>query len=353
MIHYRHVFRLIRRDFRMGPRSPVFVWALVYPFVITVLIKGTFGGLFAPEPRLGILDEGESRITSRAEELTGISLTRCRDLSQLKKMVTENDLDAGLFLRKGFDRDVLSGRKPLLEFWVGGESLASNRIILAMTTLDLIRGVEGRAPPVRVVVHSSGEGDGLSLTARLIPSMVIFSLLIAGIMVPAFGLVQEREDRTLAALLVTPVRMPEVLAAKGGIGLILALLTSLLTLLLNGAAGSRPFLLCLALFLAAFMAAEIGLLFGLCATGIKGLFTLAKTVNIIILAPVVFYLFPDWPQWIAKLFPTYWIINPVFELAVHPGESSEVGMDLVVTAAMLACLIFPIKMLSAKRMGEG
>ncbi len=353
MIRFRHVFKLIKKDLRMGPRSPVFLWALIYPFVITVLVRGIFGGLFAPEPRLGILDEGGSLVASRARELVGISLTRCRDLPRLKKMVLENDLDAGLLLKKGFDRAVLSGQKPLLQFWIGGESLAANRIILAMTTLDLIRGVEGKAPPVRVVVHTTGEGGGLPLTMRLIPFIVLFSLLIAGVLVPAFGLVQEREDRTLEALLVTPVRFSEVLAAKGGVGLILGFLMGLLTLLLNGATGSHPATLCLVLFLAAFMAVEIGLLFGLSATGVKSLFTLVKTVNIIILAPVVFFIFPDWPQWIAKLFPTYWIIHPVFELAVNQGELSMIHTELVVAAAFLVCLAFPIKILSAKQKGRG
>jgi ABC-2 type transport system permease protein len=346
-----HVFRLIRKDLHMGPRSPVFVWALIFPFVITLVVRGIFGGLLAPEPRLGIVDEGRSLIALRAQELDGIALTRCRDLPQLKQRVADNDLDAGLFLKKGFDRAVVSGEKPLLEFWISGQSLASHRIVLAMATMDLIRGVEGKKPPVKVVVHTTGENDGLPLAARLIPFMVLFSLLIAGVLVTAFGLVQERENRTLEALLVTPIRFSEILAAKAGIGLILGVLMSLLTLLLNNAVGSHPFLLSLVLFLAALMAVEIGLMFGLTATNVKGLFTLMKTVNMVILAPVIFFIFPHWPQWIAKIFPTYWIIRPVFEMAVSQGGLSEISVDLTVTVAIVTFLILPIRVLSAKRRG--
>ncbi len=343
-----NVFRLLRKDLRMGPRSPIFIWALIYPFVITLVVRGIFGGLFTPEPRLGIVDEGRSRVALRAQELDGIALTRCRDLPQLKQRVADNDLDAGLFLKKGFDRAVVSGRKPLLEFWISGQSLASQRIMLAMTTMDLIREVEGKPPPVKVVVNTTAENDELPLTARLIPFMVLFSLLIAGVLVTAFGLVQEREDKTLEALLVTPIRFSEVLAAKAGIGLILALLMSLLTLLLNNAVGSHPLMLSLILFLAALMAVEIGLIFGLTATHIKGLFTLMKTVNMIILAPVIFFIFPHWPQWIAKIFPTYWIIHPVFEMAVIQGGLSKISVDLTVTVAIVTLLILPIRMLSLK-----
>ena len=346
-----HVFRLVRKDLHMGPRSPIFVWALIYPFVITLIVRGIFGGLLAPEPRLGIVDEGRSLIAVRAQELDGIALTRCRDLIQLKQRVADNDLDAGLFLKKGFDRAVVSGEKPLLEFWIGGQSPAAHRIVLAMTTLDLIREVEGKPPPVQVVVHTTGENAELPLAARLIPFMVLFSLLIAGVLVTAFGLVQEREDKTLAALQVTPIRFSEILAAKAGIGLILGVLMSLLTLLLNNAVGSHPLMLCLVLLLAAFMAVEIGLIFGLIATNIKGLFTLGKTVNMFILAPVLFFIFPHWPQWIAKIFPTYWVIHPVFEMAVIQGELSKISVDLTVTVAIVTLLILPIWVLSAKRRG--
>jgi len=41
-----------------------------------------------------------------------------------------------------------------------------------------------------------------------------------------------------------------------------------------------------------------------------------KSLNIILFAPAIFYVFPDWPQWIAQLFPTYWVINPIFALAI-------------------------------------
>ena len=346
-----HVFKLIHKDLRMGPRSPNFIWALLYPFVITLVVRGIFGGLLAPEPRLGIVDEGRSLVALRVQELDWITHTRCRDLPQLKQRVADNDLDAGLFLKKGFDQAVVLGEKPLLEFWISGQSSASHKIILAMTTLDLIREVEGKPPPVQVVLHTTGENNKLPITARLIPFMVLFSLLIAGVLVTAFGLVQEREDKTLEALLVTPIRFSEILAAKAGIGLILALLMSLLTLFLNNAIGSHLLMLCLVLFLAAFMAVEIGLIFGLIATHIKGLFTLVKPVNIFILAPVIFFIFPHWPQWIAKIFPTYWIIHPVFEMAVSQGRLPKISVDLTVTVAIIILLILPIRMLSVKRRG--
>ena len=340
--------KVMLKDLRMGPRSPLFLWAIIYPFVITLVVQVLFGSLFEPKPRLGIVDAGQSRITSRVKEMEGIHFAQLHSIAELKKRVADNDLDAGLFLKNGFDKALTAGKKPLLEFWVGGESLASNRIILAITTLDLIRELEGKVPPVHVEIRTLGRDDALPISSRLIPFMVLFSLLISGILVTSFGLVQEREGKTIDAVLVTPIRLSEVFAAKAGIGLILAVLTAFLTLILNGVMGSNLHVLLLGLFIAAMMAVELGLIFGAAVSDISTLFTLIKTLNIIILGPVIFYIFPDWPRWIAKIFPTYWIINPIFEITIKNVGLKDVLFDLSLALGFIVVLIIPVIVLSTR-----
>ena len=157
------------------------------PFLITFVIQVAFGSLFDPQPRLGIFDEGASTITTSVGAMEGIELTLVDDAVALRSQVEANDLDAGLVLPAGFDDAVRSGARPPLEFYVGGESLASNRIILAVTTLDLVRAVEGKTPPVDVAVVTVGS-DALPLTTRMVPFIVMYSLLIAGVRTPAADL---------------------------------------------------------------------------------------------------------------------------------------------------------------------
>ena len=76
------------------------------------------------------------------------------------------------------DEAVLAGEQPELQFFVGGESLASNRLILAVTTLDAVRTVGGSTPPVDVPVESTGD-PLLPMSSRMMPRLVLFALLIA------------------------------------------------------------------------------------------------------------------------------------------------------------------------------
>lgn len=337
----RRILRIVGKDLHLGPRSPVFLWVLVLPLLITFVVQVAFGTLFDPQPRLGVVDEGSSSVAAAARDLDGVRVVTYDDAEALRRSVEANDLDAGLVLPEGFDEAVRSGARPPLEFFVGGESLASNRIILAVTAIDLIRGVEGSAPPVDVAIVTIGD-EVLPLSERLVPFVAVYALLIAGVFLPSFSLADERERRTLQALLVSPTKLSEVVAAKGIVGFGLAVPMAIVTLWLNGALTARTGALVAVLVVAALMLTEIGLIYGMASKGVTGVFTLIKGTGVILLAPTLFYIFPSWPQWIARLFPTYWVIDPVRAVTIDGARLADVAGDLAIALAVIAVLVLPV-----------
>lgn len=345
----KRAFKVFIKDLQLGPRSPIFLWAIILPFVLTFLIQIVFGGLFEAKPRLGIVDKGSSEITESVKKMEEIEVTIIESTDKLKDMVRNNNLDAGLILKEGFDEEIRAGNKPELEFYISGESLASDRIILAVSTLDLVREVEGSPPPVEVVVEQIGEGAPLPIAKRLVPLILMYALIAAGALVPAFNLVEEREQKTLDAALVTPLKMSEMLFAKSSLGFTLAMLMSVATLALNNALGNQPLALLLSLAVGALMCAEFGLILATSSTDTKTLFGLFKSLGILILAPVIFYIFPEWPRWIAKLFPTYWFLNPIFEISFKGFTLGDIWFELLI--ALLICVVLlPFIILLGRRM---
>lgn len=338
---------VLGKDLRLGPRSPVFLWVLVLPLLITLVLQVVFGDLFDPSPRLGIVDEGASVVTEQAERLDGIEVTRVDSVETLTGMVEGGDLDAGLVLSAGFDEEVRAGSRPPLRFYVGGDSLASDRVILGITTIELIRAVEGASPPVDVQVVTLGQA-GQPISVRLVPFIVMYSLLIAGVFLPSFSLADEREKHTLQALVVTPVRLTEVVTAKGILGFLLAVAMAVVTLWLNGALSAQPLALAVVLVTAGILLVEIGLIYGTAAKDVTGVFTLIKGTGIILLGPAVFYIFPDWPQWIAKIFPTYWVIDPVYQVTINGAGLGDVWGELLIALGVVALLALVVARLTGR-----
>lgn len=349
------IWRILRKELALGPRSPFFSYTLILPVAMTLIFQVAFGSLFEPKPRMGIVDDGSSAITAAIEQMDGIELTIFEDAADLTAAVEANDVDAGLVLPAGFDGAVAAGERPDLTFYISGESYASNRIILSVTTIDLIRDIEGAEAPVTVDVVSYGD-EGLPTNVRLIPVVVFYALVMAGVFVPGSSLVEEKEHGTLVAMLVTPARSGEILAAKWALGVLLATVMSVFTLALNGALGARPFEVLLVIVIAALMTSTIGLLIGVVAKDSTVFFGLVKGLGIFLFAPVAFYLFPDWPQWIAMLFPLYWIIEPIWQVSVMGASVTSVWAELAVALAITAAVGVAVAVLSrtmrARLIGE-
>jgi ABC-2 type transport system permease protein len=334
--------QLLAKDLRLGPRSPVFLFAVAMPVLITVLVSAVFGNLLDPSPRLGIVDRGASQVTTAALALEGIDVAVVDDVSDLRSMVEAHELDAGVVLPAGFDEAVASGDPPPLEFFVSGSSLASTRIVLAATTLDLVTRSAGTEPGVLVTVSQLGDADFVPIGDRLLPLMVAYAVMIAGLFLPAASLVEERGSGTLGAVLVSPARLGDVLAAKGSLGAALAIAMGMVTLALNRAFAGNAGGLALALAIGSVMMAELGLLLGCWATDTNTLFTAIKGGGIVIFLPVIFVLWPGLPQWIPRLVPTYYFLQPIYEISVLGAGLGDVVVELGIAAVTCVALLVPV-----------
>jgi ABC-2 type transport system permease protein len=339
---------IISKELRMSPRSPMLLYVIIMPVLITFFLQVVLLTLFESKPRLGIADLGESEITAGMREREGIDITFAASEPELLKLVENHNVDAGFVLQEGFDAAVRSGERPEFKFYLSGESLASNRVVLAFTALDQVREIESRTPPVDVVLNRPGAGEVLPIGRRLVPSVLMFVLIGVGIFFPSSMIVAEREQGTLSAILVTPVKMSEVLLSKAMIGFVLVIIMSYLTLAMNGALGGRPLALLVSIAVAATVCIEIGLIYGTLVKDAKSLYTLVKSLNVFLVGPVIFYLFPDWPQWIAKIFPTYWIIDPIFQISIREASLSDVWGHLAVALGIGAVLFLPIQFLGRR-----
>jgi ABC-2 type transport system permease protein len=339
---------ILRKDLRLGPRSPILLWALVVPLLMTLLVRGVFGGLFDDDPRVGVVDLGGSALVAALDTAVGIDVRRVADGETLREEVSAGGLDAGLMLPAGFDDAVRAGAQPPLPLWVSGRSLQSERALVIVTVLDLVRGLSGAVASVEVEVIELGEA-GLGLELRLLPLLVLYAVAIPGGMIPAASLVQEKEQGTLPAVMASPASIGDVLLAKGLLGVILATLAGVVTLALNDAFGGQAVALLLAIVLGAVMMALVGLLLGAWAPDTNTLFAAWKGGGIVLFLPAVFFVWPNLPTWPAQLVPTYYFLQPAFAVSVEGASLADVGGSLLIGAVLCVALL-PLVRVAGRRM---
>ncbi len=192
-----------------------------------------------------------------------------------------------------------------------------------------------------------GEERAVSILELLLPLIVLIAILFGAFFLPATFLVQEKEKKTLTALLITPVTIAEVLVAFGLLGIFIAFLMGTIVLILNIGL-NLPSLLFFSLILGAILMAEWGLAAGLIFKDMNSLFANMKLFGILFYAPAIILMFPNWPQWIGKIFPTYYIVHPVFRISIFNEGWNEIGWEILILIGLTIIFIFPLISLSKK-----
>ncbi len=330
---------LLGKELWQGPRSFIFVWALIMPIIISLVISLIFGTLFTEKPKLGLVDEGNSQLVAMAEQLSSVITKEYGSVAEIKQAVESGAVDVGMILPADFDSSVMQGEETELTTYIWGESLAKNRIILGATIANLVRELTGQEAPVEVKTITLGDEVSIPWNDRLLPLIVLMAVFLGGLFLPAASVIEEKEKRTLEALVITPASIGDVFIAKGLMGVILSLLMGVVILVLNQAFGNEPALLILVLTLGAIMAAEIGLLCGALMKDITTLFAVWKLGGILLFGPAIIYMFPQIPQWIGRFFPTYYLLQPIIDISQRGVGWSGVATNILILVGLDLLLI--------------
>jgi len=342
----KHVGILLGKELWQGPKNFIFVWALVMPIIISLVVSLIFGTLFNEKPKLGVVDEGGSQLVAMAEQLPSVITKEYGSVAEIKQAVESGAVDVGMVLPADFDSSVMQGEETELVTYIWGESLAKNRTILGVTIANLVRELTGQEAPVEIEAITLGDEVSIPWNDRVLPLVVLMAVLLGGLTLPSASVIDEKEKKTLEALVITPASIGDVFIAKGLMGVILSLFMGVVILVLNQAFGTEPALLISVLALGAIMAAEIGLLCGALIKDITTLFAVWKAGGILLFGPAIIYMFPQIPQWIGKLFPTYYFLQPIIAISQGGSGWSDiatnvfilVGLDLILVGVVVFAL---------------
>jgi len=349
-MNLRRIGVLLGKELFTGPKNFIFIFALVAPIIMSLVITLVFGSLFADQATLGFVDEGDSRLVPLIEQSSSVESKSYSDTSQLKEAVAEGAVDGGIVLGPDFDSTLLQGESVDLPIYIWGESLAKNRTILTVTVTNLARELSGREAPVDIEYVPLGDQESIPWSDRLLPLIVLMAVVISGLMLSGTSVLYEKEKKTLDALVSTPATVVEVFLSKGLLGVIIGVIMGIVILLINQAFGSQPGLLIMMLFLGSVMAAGIGLLVSSVVKDTMSFFATMKLFGILLYAPAFIYMFPELPRWIGKIFPTYYIVEPILEVSQRGGGWPEIATNVFILIGLNMILIAVIVFtLSRKR----
>lgn len=336
----RRIWILLLKELRQGASSFFFIYSLVVPVVLSLLVALVFGDIFAQTPRLGIYDaDGSSRLTAALVDHDSVDTTVFDSEEGLEAAVERGTVEVGLSLPAGFDQALQSGGDVNFTAYRWGEAGVRNLLLLESAVGRALTDALGVDLPVSVNAQQVGSANTATWAQRLLPMVLLMSILLGGLLIPASSLIEEKQRRTLVALTVTPTSLLDVYLAKALAGFLISALMGLVILLLNDAFGHQPLLLVTVVAMGAIMSSAIGILMGSLVQSIDALLGLIKALGILLFAPGLLEIFPQVPAWISRLFPTYYMMNPLLEVSQNGAGLRDIAPDLAILAAMVGLLL--------------
>jgi len=339
---------LLSKELRYSSRGYFFIFAIVVPLIFTILVNLVFGSLFSNNPKLGIIDHGNSQIVESLKNMVSINLKEYLSERELKDAVETGARDVGIVLQENFDSLIKKGELTKLTVYVWGESLLKNRAIVSSALLYQIRDFSGEKAPVDITPVSLGDEKNIPWEDRLLPLIILMAIVISGFVIPSTSLVDEKQKRTIGAVMTTPATQSDIFISKGLMGIMVSIVMGILILVLNHAFNAQLGLIILILFFGAIMASCFGLIVGAFMKDTASLFSTIKGLGIILYGPGIVSIFPQIPEWVGKLFPTYYIINPIMEITRKGGGWSTVNLDVFILIGMIAVFVTIVGVIANK-----
>jgi ABC-2 type transport system permease protein len=333
-MNLKRIWALIKNEVFHGHKDVVLVMSVVMPILLALFVNLAFGNIFGDRANLGVYDKGDSQIVTILDSSASINLKVYESEADLKEATASGVLDMGIVLAPDFDDMVLSGTADI-QAYTWGESLSKHRVIIATILADAVHEMSGATLPVNIETVALGDVSDMSWNDRLLPMVVLMALFFGGMMIPASSLINEKNKHTLEALNVSPATIGEIFTAKGTVGAVLALFMGVLTLVISGQLNSSFLSIILIMGLGSIMAAEFGLLAGAYIKDMNTLFAFWKFGGLLLFGPAVAYMFPQIPQWIGYIFPTYYVIKPVVDLSINSLGFGSTILNLAILTAIV------------------
>ena len=80
------------------------------------------------------------------------------------------------------------------------------------------------------------------------------------------------------------------------------------------------------------------------------LFAIWKFGGILLFGPAIVYMFPQIPEWVGRIFPTYYVIQPIVEISQRGGGWPDIATNVFILIGLDLILIGVVMFTTRKTM---
>lgn len=292
---FRRIFAITLRDLKSGLRDYMILYVLVAPLLLAVILKAFVPSAGANLIHVAVLEDADSAWVEMLGQYGTVEQFKTRD--DLIKRVQDTDDVFGV-IDTGGNTEVIAA---------GNEAEGSREMVLSV-----INGIANQDLDLPVTLTLSDMGWRLSPLLQHGGNLILLFVSIFGGFIVMFGLVEEKQYKTLAAINVSAVSRSEYVIGKGILGFIIPVLHGYSILLILGFTGIDFLKVTFVILAIALIGVIAGFVIGVWQDNQMAAVSSMKAAFIPLLGSIFGAIFlPD--KWLPVLYwsPYYWAFEAV------------------------------------------
>ncbi len=331
---------VVAKDLRLFVRDRFYLFVSVLGLVLYAALFWLLPATVDQTLPVGVHLPGAEQVVAGGLEAfadEGLQVTVHDSAAALADAVEHDELVAGLDFPEGFVESLAAGEPATVRLLIAGDASQEVRAALSGGVRELAFALAGDEPPVQLpdvdemLLGADRLEEPVPLREQLRP-LLVFLVLMTEMLALATLVAAERVGGTVTAVLVTPMRVVELLAAKTLLGTVLAFGQALLLAAATGTLAHAPGVIVVALLLGGLLVTGFGLLAGSVGQDFMSIVFWSMLLLIPLAVPAFAVLFPGTPApWIRAL-PTYGLVETLLAATTRGEGWREVYHHLLVLA---------------------
>lgn len=329
---------IIAKDLRLFRRDRFYLFITVLGLVFYVLVFWLLPASAEESIRVGLHLPGGQGLLDQALEgeaaQQGLEVVVFPSSAALEDAVLEGgEVVAGLDFPTDFLSATASGTPTTARVLLTGDAPAVLSEALSAVVTELALAVAGREGPVtlpavdELVLGVDRAGEILSLREQLRPLLLLVVLLVEMFALASL-VATEIAQRTITAILATPARVRDVLAAKTVLGTSLAFGQAVLLAAITATLTRQPVLVIVTLLLGAVLVTGFGLMAGAIGRDFITIVFWSMAFFVPLAIPAFAMLFPGTPALWIRALPTYGLAETLVRVTGYGDGWAEVWPEL-------------------------
>ena len=341
-MNWSTIYPLVAKDLKLFFRDRFFAF-------ITVLGLVTYAAIYLVMPLtvdetigLGLYSPVLPDQIAEAMEEEGEPLIFAESESVLRQLVLDREISAGIALPEDLFEQLIAGNRPIVTIYLMSDAPEDLQEVMDVLAEMMVLAITDTPLNIEVneeVLGPDMVGQQIPLRDRMLPLFAIFAL-----MMETFGLAallsQEIHTRTINALLVTPMRVSEVITAKGITGLVLTLSQAGLLTLVIGGFRQRPLIIFVTLLLGALLVTAVGFLMAAWGKDMLSVMGVGIPVIILLSFPAIGVAFPGILTRWAGIVPTYYLADTIHQVTNFGAGWEQIWQNLAILLAISMILLW-------------